>query len=285
MRQRTQTLLDNINKHKTLILIYIFLCAVCFFSLFPLFITVLNSFKPQAQIMKSVIAFPRTLAFDNYKEALEEMDFFRVFFNTAFITCLSVMGIVICASMAGYKLSRNKSKLSFFLYLVFVSSMLIPFHSIMISLVNMAKLLKIHNSVWGLPFVYVGIGVNFPIFLYHGFVKSIPVELEDAAKIDGCNEHQTFFKIIFPLLKPINITVAILQIIWIWNDFLLPLLMLTNSKHYTLILSTVMFRGKYYVEWSKILAAVVITCIPVIIIYMLFQRHIVKGITTGAVKG
>ncbi|MBN1797674.1 MAG: carbohydrate ABC transporter permease [Spirochaetales bacterium] len=235
--------------------------------------------------MKSVIAFPRTLAFDNYKEALEEMDFFRVFFNTAFITCLSVMGIVICASMAGYKLSRNKSKLSFFLYLVFVSSMLIPFHSIMISLVNMAKLLKIHNSVWGLPFVYVGIGVNFPIFLYHGFVKSIPVELEDAAKIDGCNEHQTFFKIIFPLLKPINITVAILQIIWIWNDFLLPLLMLTNSKHYTLILSTVMFRGKYYVEWSKILAAVVITCIPVIIIYMLFQRHIVKGITTGAVKG
>jgi len=258
---------------------------MCLFSLFPLFITVLNSFKPQAQIIKSVLSFPRTIALDNYGEVLREIDFFRVFFNTAFITGVSVLGIVIFASMAGFKLSRTKSKLSFFIYIIFVSSMLIPFHSIMISLVNMAKLLKIHNSVWGLPFVYIGIGVNFPIFLYHGFVKSIPVELEDAAKIDGCNEYQTFFKIIFPLLKPINITVAILQIIWIWNDFLLPLLMLTNSKHYTLILSTVMFRGKYYVEWSKILAAVVITCIPVIIIYMLFQRHIVKGITTGAVKG
>lgn len=283
--RRTSLLLYNLNKHKTLMAIYLFLGIVCLFSLFPIFITFLNSIKPQAQIMKSVLSFPRTIALDNYGEVLREIDFFRVFFNTAFITGVSVLGIVLCASMAGFKLSRTKTKLSFFIYLLFVSSMLIPFHSIMISLVNMAKLLRIHNSVWGLPFVYIGIGVNFPIFLYHGFVKSIPVELEDAAKIDGCNEYQTFFKIIFPLLKPINVTVAILQIIWIWNDFLLPLLMLTNSKHYTLILSTVMFRGKYYVEWSKILAAVVITCIPVIIIYMLFQRHIVKGITTGAVKG
>jgi raffinose/stachyose/melibiose transport system permease protein len=283
--RRFSLLFHNLYKHKTLIAIYIFLGFVCFFSLFPIFITLINSLKPQAQIMKSVLSLPHTIALDNYTEALKEIDFFRVFFNTAFITGASVLGIVICASMAGFKLSRTKTKLSFFIYLVFVSSMLIPFHSIMISLVNMAKLLRIHNSVWGLPFVYIGIGVNFPIFLYHGFVKSIPVELEDAAKIDGCNEYQTFFKIIFPLLKPINITVAILQIIWIWNDFLLPLLMLTNSKHYTLILSTVMFRGKYYVEWSKILAAVVITCIPVTIIYMLFQRHIVKGITTGAVKG
>ncbi len=276
---------NGLRKHKTTIAIYILLCLVCIFSLFPLFITVVNSFKPQAQIMKSVLTFPETFSLDNYTEALREIDFFRVFFNTAFITCASVTGIVIFASMAGFKLSRTKSRLSFFIYLLLISSMLIPFHSIMISLVNMAKLLRIHNSVWGLPFVYIGVGVNFPIFLYHGFVKSIPVELEDAARIDGCNEYQIFFKIIFPLLKPINITVTILQIIWIWNDFLLPLLMLTNSKHYTLILSTVMFRGKYYVEWSKILAAVIITCIPIVVVYMLFQRHIVKGITAGAVKG
>jgi raffinose/stachyose/melibiose transport system permease protein len=283
--QSIYTSSSHLNERLALIGSYVLLSIAAVFFLFPIFVTVLNSLKPQAQVMKAVMAFPQQLFLDNYSEVLHEINFLRVFLNTLFITCSSVLGIVILSSMAGYKLSRTPGKLSYILFILFISSMIIPFYSIMISLIKVAKLLRIHNTVWGLPFIYIGIGVNFPIFLYHGFVKLTPAELEHAAKIDGCNEFQTFFRVIFPLLKPVNATVAILQVIWIWNDFLLPLLMLINPRYYTLILSTSMFRSKYYVEWSNILAAVVITCIPVIILYVFFQRHIVKGITTGAVKG
>lgn len=264
---------------------YVFLGIVSVFFLFPIFITILNSFKPQGEVMKSVMALPTSVFLDNYASVFHEIDFIGVFLNTAFITIASVAGIVIASSMAGYKLSRVGGRLSAIIYIIFIASMIIPFHAIMISLVNMAKFLKIHNSVIGLPLIYIGIGVNFPVFLYHGFVKSLPGELEDAAKIDGCNQFQSFFRIMFPLLKPINVTVMILQVIWIWNDFLLPLLMLINPKNYTLIVSTTMFRSKYYTEWPNILASVVLISIPVIIIYMFFQRYIVKGITAGAVKG
>lgn len=275
----------RLKKRLFLALAYAIVGIACLFFVFPVFITVLNSFKPQAQVMASVLSFPDRPYFDNYASVFHEIDFVGAFFNTLYITAASVLGIVVASAMAGYKLSRVPGKLSLVLYIIFIASMIIPFHAIMISLVNMAKLLKIHNSVWGLPIVYIGIGVNLPIFLYHGFVKSIPAELEDAARIDGCTEYQTFFRIIFPLLKPINITVAILQLIWIWNDFLLPLLMLVNPKNYTLIVSTTMFRSKYYVEWPNILASVVVISIPVIVLYIFFQRYIVKGITAGAVKG
>jgi len=159
-------------------------------------------------------------------------------------------------------------------------------NSIIISVVGrMAKALSVQGSTYGLAIIYIGLGVNMAIFLYHGFVKSIPRELEEAAQIDGCNEFQTFFKIIFPLLVPITVTIAILDFLWIWNDFLLPLLMLTDVDNYTLILSTNTLFGEYNKEWSLILAALVLTAIPVIIIYSFFQKFIMHGIAEGAIKG
>lgn len=163
--------------------------------------------------------------------------------------------------------------------------MLVPFHSIMIPLTRMARGLSVQGSTYGLALIYIGLGVNMAIFLYHGFVKSIPRELEESAQMDGCNEFQTFFQIIFPLLLPITVTIAILDFLWIWNDFLLPLLMLTDVNNYTLILSTNMLFGEYNKEWPLILSSLVLTAVPVILIYAFFQKFIMEGIAEGAVKG
>ena len=172
--------------------------------------------------------------------------------NSAIVSFLGIGGIVFCASLAGYKLSRTSGRLSNLIFFLFVASMLVPFHSIMIPLTRVAKGMGVQGSTYGLALIYIGLGVNMAIFLYHGFVKSIPRELEESAQIDGCNEFQTFFQIIFPLLLPITVTIAILDFLWIWNDFLLPLLMLTDVNRYTLILSTNMLFGEYNKEWPLI---------------------------------
>lgn len=205
--------------------------------------------------------------------------------NSAIVSFLGIGGIVFCASLAGYKLSRTSGRLSNLIFFLFVASMLVPFHSIMIPLTRVAKGMGVQGSTYGLALIYIGLGVNMAIFLYHGFVKSIPRELEESAQIDGCNEFQTFFQIIFPLLLPITVTIAILDFLWIWNDFLLPLLMLTDVNRYTLILSTNMLFGEYNKEWPLILSSLVLTAIPVILIYAFFQKFIMEGIAEGAVKG
>lgn len=255
------------------------------YTLFPIYMAILNSFKTQTEMFQSVLSFPMHFNFDNYKLAFAKMDFFRTTFNTIYITALSVLGIIIVSSMAGYKMAKTPGKISGFLFLLFTSSMLIPFHAMMIPLFKVAKGLGLSGTKTGLVLVYIGLGVNMAIFLYHGFSKSIPKELEEAALIDGCNEFQMFYKIIFPLLKPITATIAILDVLWVWNDFMLPLLMITNVKDYTLILTTNMFFGKYSSDWPSVLAGLVSTWIPVVIFYSIFQKNIVKGIVAGAVKG
>jgi len=201
------------------------------------------------------------------------------------VSAIGIGGIVFCASLAGYKLSRTSGKVSNFLFFLFVASMLVPFHSIMIPLTRMAKELHVQGTSYGLGVIYIGLGVNMAVFLYHGFVKTIPRELEESAEIDGCHPFQTFFQIIFPLLLPITVTIAILDFLWIWNDFLLPLLMLTDENSYTLIISTNKLFGEYHKEWSLILAALVLTAIPVVLIFIFFQHFIMQGIVEGAVKG
>jgi len=163
--------------------------------------------------------------------------------------------------------------------------MLIPFSSIMIPLYKVVLALKIKNSLLGLCFVYAGLGVSMAIFLYHGFVKGIPKELEEAAAIDGCSPLQTFFRIVFPMLKPVTATICITNVLWIWNDFLLPLVILSDNKKYTLLLSTNTLFGQYSSDWSAILSALVIAALPVIVFYALLQKQILKGITDGAMKG
>lgn len=261
------------------------LIALGIIVLFPVYIAILNSFKTQPELYKSVLALPDKVNFHNYINAINKMNFLKITFNTFYITLISVVGIIIVGSLAGYKLAKTSGKISAFFFLFFTSSMLIPFQTIMIPLYRVAKSMHLTGSKTGITLIYMGLGINMAIFLYHGFSKSIPKELEEAALIDGCNEAQMFFKIIFPLLKPITATIAILDVLWIWNDFMLPLIMITDPKNYTLVLETNMFFGKYTVDWPSILAGLVCTWIPVLIFYSLFQKYIVKGIVSGAVKG
>lgn len=272
-------------KKSTSLLITIFLSIGAAISFFPIYLAVINSFKTQGEMFRSFVSLPSKIQFDNYVNAFQQINLLGSTLNSIVISVLGIGGIVLCASLAGYKLSRTSGKISNLIFFLFIASMLVPFHSIMIPLTRMAKALSVQGSTNGLAIIYIGLGVNMAIFLYHGFVKSIPKELEEAAQIDGCNEYQTFFKIIFPLLVPITVTIAILDFLWIWNDFLLPLLMLTDVSNYTLILSTNTLFGEYNKEWSLILAALVLTAIPVIIIYSFFQKFIMHGIAEGAVKG
>lgn len=272
-------------KKSTSLLVGILLTIGAAISFFPIYLALINSFKTQGDMFRSFVALPTRISFENYVQAFEKINLLGSTLNSVIVSVLGIGGIVLCASLAGYKLSRTSGKLSQFIFFLFIASMLVPFHSIMIPLTRMAKSLSVQGSTYGLAIIYIGLGVNMAIFLYHGFVKSIPRELEEAAQIDGCNEYQTFFKIIFPLLVPITVTIAILDFLWIWNDFLLPLLMLTDSADFTLILSTNTLFGEYNKDWSLILAALVLTAIPVIIIYAFFQRFIMHGIAEGAVKG
>ncbi|WP_124116572.1 carbohydrate ABC transporter permease [Paenibacillus xylanexedens] len=254
-------------------------------AMLPIYMAVVNSFKTQGEMFQSFIALPTTLHWENYTDAFNKINLLGSSMNSAIVSFLGIGGIVFCASLAGYKLSRTSGRLSNLIFFLFVASMLVPFHSIMIPLTRVAKGMGVQGSTYGLALIYIGLGVNMAIFLYHGFVKSIPRELEESAQIDGCNEFQTFFQIIFPLLLPITVTIAILDFLWIWNDFLLPLLMLTDVNRYTLILSTNMLFGEYNKEWPLILSSLVLTAIPVILIYAFFQKFIMEGIAEGAVKG
>ncbi|WP_419890236.1 carbohydrate ABC transporter permease [Paenibacillus xylanexedens] len=254
-------------------------------AMLPIYMAVVNSFKTQGEIFQSFIALPTTLHWENYSDAFNKINLLGSSMNSAIVSFLGIGGIVFCASLAGYKLSRTSGRLSNLIFFLFIASMLVPFHSIMIPLTRVAKGMGVQGSTYGLALIYIGLGVNMAIFLYHGFVKSIPRELEESAQMDGCNEFQTFFQIIFPLLLPITVTIAILDFLWIWNDFLLPLLMLTDVNRYTLILSTNMLFGEYNKEWPLILSSLVLTAIPVILIYAFFQKFIMEGIAEGAVKG
>jgi raffinose/stachyose/melibiose transport system permease protein len=266
-------------------LIFLILLAAAAFTLFPIYMGVLNSLKTDGDMLNDILSVPSRFEFGNYADAFDKTDFLRSLRNTAVVAAIGLAGIILFASMAGYKLSRTPGRLSGFLFGLFVLSMLIPFHSIMITLVKIAKDLSVQGSTFGLGLIYIGLGVSFALFLYHGFVKSIPRELDEAAVIDGCGEFALFFVVIFPLLLPVTATVAILNLLWMWNDFLLPLLMLTDSDSYTLLLSTNMLFGEYNNDWSAILASLVLAMLPVILFYLLLQKYIVNGIAEGAIKG
>lgn len=268
------------------VIIFLFLLAGAVITLFPVYMGVLNSLKTEGDMMNNILAIPSKLEFGNYSDAFEKTNFLRSLGNTVVVAATGLVGIILFSSMAGYKPSRTPGRLSTFLFNLFVLSMLIPFHSIMISLNRISMKLAVQGTTVGLGLIYIGLGVSMAIFLYHGFVKSVPRDLDEAAVIDGCGEVRLFTTIIFPLLLPITTTVAILNLLWMWNDFLLPLLMLTDADQYTLLLSTNMLFGQYgNNDWSAILSSLVLTMLPVVILYLLLQKYILNGIAEGAVKG
>ncbi|EXX89482.1 sugar ABC transporter permease [Paenibacillus darwinianus] len=259
------------------------LLAIVF--LIPFYFLIGNSLKPFAEILLDSAALPKKLNWDNYAKAWEIMKYPRAFGNSLLITVTSIAGLVWISSMAAYRMVRRPTKYNQILFLLFVAAMVIPFQSIMIPLMRVANWFSLMGSMPGLWFAYLGFGSSLTIFLYHGFVKSIPLEIEESAVVDGCSPYGVFWRIVFPLLKPMTVTIVILNSLWIWNDFLLPQLMLSGPELRTIPLSTFSFFGQYTKKWDLALAALVMGVTPIVIFFLTLQRHIIEGITAGSVKG
>lgn len=275
-----------------------FFVAILF--LLPIFILVMDSFKDQKGILTDVLGWPNPFIFDNYPKAIEKMNFFNSLWNSVWITVLSTGLIVLFASMAAWVLVRYKTKISKLMFILFSVALLIPFQCVMLPLMSVMGNREVMSftlgdytfalnglnilNPGGLVFAYIGFGSSMAIMLYHGFIKSVPEELEEAAMIDGCSMFKTFWKIVFPLLSPITTTVAILQIMWIWNDYLLPSLVLKNQAWYTLPLQTSKFFSTFTSSWDVATAALILTMLPVIIFYIAAQKKIIKGVVDGAIK-
>lgn len=260
--------------------------SVVFIS--PIFIVFFNSFKAKTYINLTPFEFPTSETFvklENYIRGIEQIGFFDAFKNSLFITICSVIVIVLCTSMCAWYIARDKNVVTSTIYYLCVFSMIVPFQMVMFTLSKIADTLGLTNPV-GIIIVYLGFGAGLAVFMFVGFVKSIPLEIEEAAMIDGCNPLQTFFKVVLPILKPTCITVAILQAMWIWNDYLLPYLVLDVTEYKTIPIAVQYLKGGYgSVDWGAMMAMLVLSIIPIIIFYLTCQKHIIKGVVAGAVKG
>ena len=274
----------------------VFFSIICVLYMYPIVMVVLNSFKKETAITTATtfdVPTAETFAgFANYVSALGAQGFLQSFLYSAFITVSSVALILLCCSMCAWYITRVNSRLSKLIYLLCAFSMVVPFQMVMFTLSQTADSLVIpllnirFNTPWTICFIYLGFGAGLAVFMFSGFVKSIPLELEEAAMIDGCNPLQTYFKVVFPLLKPTMISVGVLETMWVWNDYLLPTLVLDIKKYRTIPMLIQYFRGSYgRVEMGPMMACIVMTVLPVVIIYLLGQKHIIKGVLAGAVKG
>lgn len=274
------------------IIINILMVAFCCLYLYPIYLIVVNSFKSRAELYENILAWPTSFSSEYYLGALEKTNFGLAFRNSIIVTLGAVAILVILCAMTAWMFVRSNNQVSSFLFATLIVTMLIPFQTIMMPLMQemntLSKMIGIpfKDSLGGLIFMYIGFGAGMGVFLYHGFVKSsVPVSLEEAAIIDGCSIWQVFWKIVFPILKPITVTVIILDVIWIWNDYLLPSLTLTSNARKTIPLAMALFFGQYTIEWNMAMAALTVSIIPVIIFYLAAQKHIIKGVAAGAVKG
>ncbi|WP_372512799.1 carbohydrate ABC transporter permease [Bacillus salipaludis] len=252
--------------------------------LLPFILIVMNSFKTTQQFVENPFSFPESFKSDNFINAFNSMDFSRGFLNSIIITMVSTIFIIIFSSMTGYLFARFKWKINKILFFTILSSMTLPFQVLMIPLVKIYGELGLLNMRSTLIFMHIGFMVPFGIFLFHGFIKGIPFELEEAAFIEGCSRFKTFFLVVFPLLKPIIVTLCILDVLAIWNDYLLPSLILQSPELRTLPLSVFSFFSSYSVDFAPLMAGLIMTIIPVLVLYLLLQKYIIKGITQGALK-
>jgi raffinose/stachyose/melibiose transport system permease protein len=252
--------------------------------LIPFYFVIVNSVKSFSEILVDAAALPSEILFSNFTRVWEILDFSSAFFNSLIITFFSIAGLVVISSMAAWKMVRTPGKFSKILFIWFVSAMVIPFQTVMIPLIKLGGILGIMNSLPGIIIMYFGFGVPLSLFLYHGFVKTVPTEIEEAARIDGCSQFGVFWRIVFPLLKPITVTVIILNTLWIWNDYLLPVLVLQDASLRTIPLATSSFFAQYTKQWDMGLAALVLGITPIVIFFLFLQKHIIKGIASGSIK-
>lgn len=254
----------------------------------PIFLVLMNSFKKRAYISKDTFALPlgeMGNGLENYTSGLSKTHFFSAFGWSVLITLLSVFVLLLCTSMCAWYITRMNSKLTNGIYYLFVFSMIVPFQMVMFTLSKIANILHLSNPL-GIVLVYLGFGAGLCVFMFSGFVKSIPIEVEESAMIDGCTPIQTFFKIVLPIMKPTCISVAILEAMWIWNDYLLPTLVLDTKKYKTIPIAIQYLKGGYgSVDMGAMMAMLVLSIIPIIVFYLSSQKYIIKGVVAGAVKG
>lgn len=271
--------------------------CIILFALFmvPFVIVLINSMRSNSEIMQSAFALPNNIGqlITNIKAMLSNSTFnyFESLLDSIIITVFSLISISIVSSVAAWVLVRNKSKTCKAIFFVFIAAMCIPFQVVMFPLISWFKSvgnatgIPMLRSHFGMVFAYVGFGVSLSIFIFHGFIKNIPIALEEAAEIDGCSRPGIFFKIVLPLLKPVLVTVLVLNGLWIWNDYLLPLLLLgSNGNVQTIPLAVQVFNGTYVRQWDLVMTSTLLAMLPIIVLYLFAQKHIIKGMVDGAVK-
>lgn len=254
----------------------------------PILIVLMNSFKKKVYINKEPFKLPTEKTWnsiENYVTAIDKYELLDAVGWTVFITVGSVLVILVCTSMCAWYITRVKTKFTKALYLLCVFSMVVPFQMVMFTLSLVADRTRL-NTPWGIMIIYLGFGAGLAVFMFCGFVKSIPLEIEEAAMIDGCTPLRTFFNVVLPIMKPTYISVGILETMWIWNDFLLPYLVLDLNKYKTISIAIQYMKGSYgRVDMGAIMAALILAVIPVVVFYLACQKHIIKGVAAGAVKG
>lgn len=276
-------------QYKTVTLKALYFLAVTFAAFvfaMPIVLAVLTSFKSKPELAESVIGIPSGLYLENYAGAIERSDFFHSILNTLIVVVPSVGLIVFCSSMSGYAVARyaKESRILLMLDRVYLASLMIPFQILMIPVYKIYKTLHLLNTLYGMVFMLVGTSIAYSAFLYVGFVKSVPREIEESAYIDGCSEFRCYWLITFPLLKPISATVAALHMMWLWNDFNISVILLQKEAVRTITIKQFYFFGQYTADYGMAFAAAILSMIPVVLCFVFMQRYIVNGIVVGAVK-
>ena len=280
--------MSNVRKAKHGWVLTLIFSLISIAYIMPIVIVLMNSFKRKIFISNRPFALPDAKSFvkiENYINGIQKTDFFRAFGYTLFITVGSVFVIVLCTSMCAWYISRVKNKWTTGIYYLFAFSMIVPFQMVMFTLSKIADMLHLGNPV-GIIIVYLGFGAGLAVFMFCGFVRSIPLEIEESAMIDGCNPVQTYFKIVFPIMKPTAISVAILETMWVLNDYLLPYLVLKINKYKTIQIAIQYLKGGYgAIDMGAMMAMIVLAIIPIILFYGFCQKYIIEGVISGAVKG
>ena len=273
-------------KHGWILTLFFSIVSVLY--LYPIVLVVINSFKKKAYISRYPFRIPRDRMFvglENYVRGLEKTGFLPAFGWTVLITVCSVALIILCCSMCAWYISRVKTRGTKIIYTLCLFAMVVPFQMEMYTLSKIANMLKLDNP-WGLVMIYLGFGAGLAVFMFTGFVKSIPLEIEEASMIDGCTPLQCFFRVVLPVMKPTCITIAILDAMWIWNDYLLPVLVLDTKKYKTISIAIQYLKGGYgSIDMGAMMGVLVLYIIPIIVFYLFCQRYIIEGVVAGAVKG
>ena len=268
------------------ILLISVLTILAMIYIYPVFLMFMNSFKPFGEVVSDPIAMPKAPTFENITYVVKKIHYGRLFFNNVLITVIGIVGIVFFSSLAAYILERRRNRYTAVIYTLIITPMLIPFQTIMITLLKAMNIIHLSGSRVGLGIRYWGFGIPMATFIFYNFMKTIPKELDESAMIDGASTNLTFFRVIFPLLKSVTVTVIVLDVMWIWNDFLLPLLMVNSSNNTkTLVLAAYTFVGQMNTKWHYAMTAMVLAVSPSIVIFILLQKYIVEGVVAGAVKG